>query len=73
MTTREAGELLGVSDSRVRQFIRAGRLAVDKHGSAHAIKRKDVDALARKLAEDAPRKRGPRPNVLKRPPQDEQA
>jgi excisionase family DNA binding protein len=66
MTTKEAGRLLGVSDSRVRQFIKRGRLVPEKMGHISILRREDVEAFARLQAEEAPNKPGPKPNVLKK-------
>jgi excisionase family DNA binding protein len=68
MTTEQAGEYLGVSGSRIRQFIREGRLPKRKFGNANVIPRPAVEDLKRKLIEEAPRKRGPKPNVMRPAP-----
>jgi hypothetical protein len=67
MTTRQAGERLGVNDSRVRQFIRAGRLKTKLAGHIHLISVAEVERLACELAEEAEsgKKPGPKPNVTK--------
>lgn len=49
LTAVEAGKMLGVSPSRVRQFVLEGRLPAKKVGSAILIiAAKDVAALRRK-------------------------
>jgi excisionase family DNA binding protein len=68
MTTKEAGKRLGVSDSRVRQFVLEKRLEATRHGHLLAIHEDEVERLAKQLAEEAPRRRGPNPNVTKLQP-----
>ena len=49
LTLREAAELLGVHRTRIYQFVRAGRLPVERHGErATLVRRDDVLALERK-------------------------
>jgi site-specific DNA-methyltransferase (adenine-specific) len=48
LTTREAAEFLGVSPSRVRQFIQQRRLKSEKHGRDHMLLREDVHRFASK-------------------------
>jgi excisionase family DNA binding protein len=72
MTTKEAGDYLGVSDSRIRQLIRKGRLSPERVGHIHLLPREQVEAFARQQEEDAPKKPGPRPNVMKQPKDDAQ-
>ena len=45
INTKKAAELLGVNDSRVRQFILAGRLPAVKIGRDWIIKEKDLKKL----------------------------
>jgi excisionase family DNA binding protein len=48
MTTAEAAALLGVTDSRVRQYIMDGRLREARRiGGAIMLERRDVEALVR--------------------------
>ena len=42
LTTQEAAEELGVTDSRVRQLILDGKLPARKFGRSHVIKRSDL-------------------------------
>jgi excisionase family DNA binding protein len=42
LTTQEAAEELGVTDSRVRQLIIDGKLPAQKFGRSHMIKRSDL-------------------------------
>jgi excisionase family DNA binding protein len=66
MTTTEAGKRLGVNDSRVRQYIRAGRLPSEKHGQSYMVSEEAVASLAAELSEEAQVKRpGRKPNVTK--------
>lgn len=58
MTTREAGERLGVKPRRVRQFIDAGDLPSVTVGAQHLIAREDVEKLAKK------RRCPPRPGTI---------
>lgn len=46
LTTREAAERLGVTQSWVRRLIRDGRLAGTKHGRDYLIKVGDLEAFA---------------------------
>lgn len=57
VTTEEAGRIIGVSTSRIRQFVQDGRLTPrEKTDSDHYFKRADVEAMAK-----APRERTGRP------------
>ena len=47
LTTQEAANKLGVSDTRIRQMILSGRLPASQFGKAHVIKEDDL-----KLVED---------------------
>lgn len=47
LTTREAAERLGVTQSWVRRLIRDGRLAGAKHGRDYLIGVTDLEAFAR--------------------------
>ena len=42
LTTRQAAEELGVTDSRVRQLIISGKLPAQSFGRSHVIKRSDL-------------------------------
>jgi excisionase family DNA binding protein len=46
LTTKEAGEILGVNASRVRQLILSGRLPATKLGRDLFIKEKDLKKVA---------------------------
>lgn len=54
LTTKEAAELLKMTDSRVRQLILENRLPAKKHGHVWLIQEQDLDSV-RGL------KRGPKP------------
>lgn len=57
VSTEQAAKIIGVSDSRIRQFVGDGRLKPQEStDSDHYFKREDVEALKRK-----PRKRTGRP------------
>lgn len=58
ITTAEAAEILGVSASRVRQFILEGRLESTKVGRDQLLKQSDVEDFASK-----PRERTGRPKT----------
>ena len=45
LTTGDAGRMLGVNASRVRQLILAGRLKAEKFGSAWMILPRDLEAV----------------------------
>lgn len=61
VTTEEAARIIGVSTSRIRQFVQDGRLSPrEKTDSDHYFKRADVEALAK-----APRERTGRPKGSK--------
>lgn len=42
LTTQQAAEELGVTDSRVRQLIISGKLPAQSFGRSHVIKRSDL-------------------------------
>lgn len=42
LTTQQAADVLGVSDSRVRQLIISGKLPAQSFGRSHMIKRSDL-------------------------------
>ena len=65
MTTREAGEFLGVSDSRVRQLIRDKVLPTEKVGHINTIKVRDLERLAKQFVKEAPGRRGRKRHVVK--------
>ena len=60
ITTSDAANLLGVSSSRVRQFILEERLNSVKIGRDQLLKQSDVEAFASK-----PRPRTGRPKTIK--------
>ncbi len=45
LTTQEAAEKLGVTDSRVRQLILEGRLPAQKFGRANMIREEDLNLV----------------------------
>ena len=45
LTTKEAAEIVGVNDSRIRQLILAGILPAHKFGKSNVIKREDLKLL----------------------------
>jgi len=45
LTTKEAGKLLGISASRVRQLILEKRLPAKRHGRDLWIREKDLDLV----------------------------
>ena len=51
LTTQEAGEKLGIGDSRVRQYILQGRLRAYKHGRVWVIEVEDLPKLKRRKYE----------------------
>lgn len=60
ITTREAGELLQVGASRIRQFVLEGRLIPIKRGRDLFLRREDLERLKQELARERPHKRGPK-------------
>ena len=61
MTTAAAADRLGVNPSRVRQFIREGRLQSEKLGRDRII---HEDALAAFIEAQKAKRRGPRSRVV---------
>ncbi len=45
LTTREAAEILEISDARVRQLIYAGKLPSQKIGQMNLIKKSDLELV----------------------------
>jgi len=60
LTTEDAATVLGVTPSRVRQYILENRLKSEKHGRDHFIEERDV----LRFAEEGRRPRG-RPKLKK--------
>lgn len=60
VTTKEAASILEVSEGRVRQFVRSGKLASYKRGRDHLFRRADLEDFSKK-----PRKRTGRPATKK--------
>jgi excisionase family DNA binding protein len=46
LTTQEAAERLGLTDSRVRQLVLEGKLPAQKFGRAHVIREEDLELVA---------------------------
>ena len=67
MTTKEAGEYLRISDTRVRQYIQKGRLVPEKVYHINLIPKEQVERLAQELIAEAQEKgrRGPKPQISK--------
>lgn len=49
LTTRQAGKILDVNDSRVRQFILEGRLPAKKFGAVWMIEEKDLEKVKNRI------------------------
>lgn len=60
-TTDEAAAYLGVTASRIRQYITEERLPSEKYGRDHMIKKRDLEYFAR----NGKKKRG-RPSKIKK-------
>lgn len=45
LTTREAAEILKISDARIRQLIYAGRIPSQKIGQMNLIKKSDLELV----------------------------
>jgi excisionase family DNA binding protein len=45
LTTREAAEILKISDARIRQLIYSGRLPSQKIGQMNLIKKADLELI----------------------------
>ena len=56
LTTTEAGEILEVNQSRIRQLLIAGRLTGRKHGPVWMLDRKSVERYAKSPERDRRRK-----------------
>jgi excisionase family DNA binding protein len=48
LTTKQAGDVLGVSRARIHQFIAEGRLPAIKPGREYLVMRADLQAVVRK-------------------------
>lgn len=46
LTTKDAAERLGVTETRIRQFILEGRLPAQKFGRQHLIREEDLKLVA---------------------------
>ena len=55
LSTPEVAEILGLSESRIRQLIVAKRLPAEKYGKVNLVKRKDL-ALIQDRVHGRPRK-----------------
>jgi excisionase family DNA binding protein len=63
ITTKEAAQILGISDRRVRQMILNGQLSAERFGRAMTLSRSDVEMLrARNVGR--PKKRRPAKRVV---------
>lgn len=69
ITTREAAKILGVNQSRVRQFVKQGRLSVVKQLNCrlNLLNRKEVEAMAKIERKVGPPKKAPRKTKVKTP------
>ena len=47
VTTKVAAQILGVTPVRVRQLIKEGRLAAEKHGRDHLLQGREVERFRR--------------------------
>ena len=45
LTTKEAAEMLGVTDSRIRQLILEGKLNAKKFGHLNMVNKSDIENL----------------------------
>lgn len=61
-TTDEAATYLGVTSSRIRQYIAEERLPSEKYGRDHMIKDRDLEYFAL----NGKKKRGRPPNTIKK-------
>ncbi len=50
VTTKEAAQILGITDGRVRQMILRGQLPAKRFGRALTLSRSDVESLRRRKA-----------------------
>jgi len=57
LTSKEAAELLEVSESRIRQFILANRVRSRKVGNTRLIKRSDIDKIIESRLEEVQRRK----------------
>ena len=56
VTTQQAAEALGVTDSRVRQLVLDGTLPAEKFGRSHMIRRRDLKLVPAAARRGRPRK-----------------
>ena len=63
ITTKEAGEILGVSAARVRKLIQEERLKAEKHGRDHLLERTEVERFRQHGRLSGPK--GGRPSAKK--------
>lgn len=57
LTSKEAAELLEVSESRIRQFILANRVRSRKVGNTRLIKRSDIDKIIETRLQEVQRRK----------------
>lgn len=56
VTTQQAAEELGITDSRVRQLVLDGTLPAQKFGRSHMIRRRDLKLVPAAFSRGRPRK-----------------
>ena len=57
LSTREAAEILKISDARVRQLIYAGRLPAQKIGQMNLIKKVDLELVKNRTTGRPPKEK----------------
>lgn len=65
MTTQQAGEFLGVTPGRIRQYIAEGRLQPEKAGQMNLIPEAQMHALKKVLLDRPTSTKGPKPRVMR--------